>query len=120
MPSDALAVAAFKQLPKLAERTRNIIEPNQTLIKAFLAAHTNLLECVIPDKPAMTVFPRLRYETDSTGLHDRLRVLETSIVPGKFFEMPQHFRLGFAVKPEDVATGLRNLSRALRQSAAAV
>ena len=114
MPSDALAVAAFKQLPQLINRTRRIIEPNQTLIKNFLHEYADLLDCVVPDKPAMTVFPRLRNESDSTALHDRLRASETSIVPGKFFEMPQHFRLGFAVKTEDVAVGLKNLGRALR------
>ncbi len=120
MPSDALAVAAFKQLPALIARTRRIIEPNQTLIKTFLHEHSDLLDCVMPVQPAMTVFPRLRDESDSTALHDRLRARETSIVPGKFFEMPQHFRLGFAVKSDDVAMGLRHLSLALRQSAAAV
>jgi hypothetical protein len=120
MPSDALAVAAFKQLPQLISRTRSIIEPNQTLIKNFLAAHADLLDCVVPDQPAMTVFPRLCHESDSTALHDRLRAADTSIVPGRFFEMPQHFRLGFAVKTDDVATGLRHLSHALRQVAAAV
>ena len=120
MPSDALSVAAFKQLPKLINRTRQIIEPNQTLIKNFLAEHADLLDCVMPSQPAMTVFPCLRHEADSTALHDRLRAAETSIVPGKFFAMPQHFRLGFAVQPDDVAMGLRNLSRALRQVATAV
>ncbi|HYE73932.1 MAG TPA: hypothetical protein VEF04_11410, partial [Blastocatellia bacterium] len=51
----------------------------------------------------------------SDGLHELLRTFETSIVPGKYFEEPRHFRLGFTVKPEDVATGLRNLSQALHQ-----
>ena len=115
MPSDALAVAAFKQLPALIARTRRIIEPNQSLIRNFLAEHADLLDCVVPDQPAMTVFPRLLHESDSTALHDRLRAMDTSIVPGKFFEMPQHFRLGFAVRTEDVAIGLKNLGRALRE-----
>ena len=114
MPSDALAVAAFKQLPQLISRTRQIIEPNQSLIKNFLAEHDDLLDCVMPEQPAMTVFPCLRHESDSTALHDRLRAAETSIVPGKFFEMPKHFRLGFAVKSDDVAMGLQHLRQALR------
>jgi hypothetical protein len=56
----------------------------------------------------------LRHHADSEPLHDRLRELETSIVPGKFFEEPQHFRLGFAVQPEDVAVGLEKLGTVLR------
>lgn len=113
MPSDALAVAAFRQLPLLEARTRSLMEPNQKLVREFLAAHTDQLECVIPAH-SMTVFPKLRHHADSEPLHDRLRELETSIVPGKFFEEPQHFRLGFAVQPADVAAGLTRLGQVLR------
>jgi aspartate/methionine/tyrosine aminotransferase len=114
MPSDSLALMALRQLPWLAERTRSILEPNQKLIREFLSEHADELDCVLPTR-TMMVFPRLRKEEDSLPLHDRLRRLETSIVPGRFFESPRHFRLGFAVRPEDVATGLRHLSTALRQ-----
>jgi aspartate/methionine/tyrosine aminotransferase len=114
MPSDGLALAALRRLPRLAERTRSILEPNQKLIRDFLTEHSDLLDCVLPPR-TMMVFPRLRKEEDSQPLHDRLRRLETSIVPGRFFESPRHFRLGFAVRPEDVAAGLRHLSSALRQ-----
>ena len=114
MPSDSLAVAAFRQLPKVEARTRAILDPNVRMIHEFLREHEDLLDCVVPPR-AMKVFPRLRKEEDSEPLHDRLRALETSIVPGKYFEFPRHFRLGFAVLPEDVGEGLRRLSLALRQ-----
>ena len=92
------------------------MEPNQKLVREFLAAHEDELECVVPAH-SMTVFPRLRKHPDSEPLHDKLRERETSIVPGKFFEEPQHFRLGFAVQPADVAAGLENLSTVLRSLA---
>jgi aspartate/methionine/tyrosine aminotransferase len=111
---DSLALAAFRQLPRLLERTRSMVEPSQRLVNGFLREHGDELECVVPPR-SMTVFPRLKREDDSQALHDRLRRLETSIAPGCFFESPRHFRLGFAIRPEDVAEGLRNLSRALRQ-----
>jgi len=63
----------------------------------------------------MIVFPRLQGAADSDALYDRLRSQDTSIVPGRFFEAPRHFRLGFAVAPADVAEGLRRLSRTLRE-----
>ena len=113
MPSDSLAVAAFRRLPRLEARTRAILDPNVRMIHEFLREHEDLLDCVVPPR-AMKVFPRLRKEEDSQGLHDRLRDLETSIVPGRFFEFPRHFRLGFAVLPDDVEKGLRRLSQALR------
>ena len=114
--SDGLAVAAFRQIERLEARTKEILDPNVRMIHEFLREHEDLLDCVVPPR-AMKVFPRLRKEKDSEPLHDRLRGLETSIVPGKFFEDPRHFRLGFAVMPRDVEEGLRRLSTALRASA---
>lgn len=113
VPSDSLAVAAFRQLQRLEARTRAILDPNVRMIHEFLRDHEDLLECVVPPR-AMKVFPRLRKEEDSQALHDRLRALATSIVPGRFFELPRHFRLGFAVLPEDVREGLRRLSQVLK------
>ena len=115
MPSDALALAAFRQLPRLAARARSILEPNRELVRDFLAAHGDLLQAVLPT-PTMMAFPRLLREDDSQALHDRLRRRETSIVPGRFFDHPRHFRLGFAVRPADVAEGLRRLAAALRDA----
>jgi len=115
VPSDTLALAAFRQLPRLAARSRAIMEPNLAQVRAFLAGHAEWLDCVVPPR-SMTVFPRLRKEEDSEALHDWLRGRDTSIVPGKFFESPRHFRLGFAVAPEDVAAGLRQLSEGLRRA----
>jgi len=114
MPSDTLSVVAFRQLDRLAARTRTMIEPNIKLVHQFLCDHEDLLDCVVPQS-SMIVFPRLKHHADAGPLHDQLRQFDTSIVPGKFFESPQHFRLGFAVKPEDVEIGLQHLSKVLRQ-----
>lgn len=113
MPSDALSATAFRHLDKLEARTRAMIEPNTALVHEFLREHEDVLDCVVPPR-SMIVFPRVKDHDDTEPLHDLLRRFETSIVPGKYFEAPRHFRLGFAVKTEDVAAGLRNLSKALR------
>jgi aspartate/methionine/tyrosine aminotransferase len=116
VPSDTLAAAAFRQLPRLAARSRSILGPNIAQVRAFLAEHEEWLDCVVPLR-SITVFPRLRKEEDAGPLHDWLRSRETSIVPGTFFEAPRHFRLGFAVMPEDVASGLERLADGLRRTA---
>ena len=115
VPGETMGAAAFRQLPRLAGRSRSILDPNLRQVHAFLAEHSDWLECVIPPR-SMTVFPRLRKEEDSEALHDWLRGWETSIVPGRFFEAPRHFRLGFAVHPDDVTQGLRHLSEGLRRA----
>jgi aspartate/methionine/tyrosine aminotransferase len=38
---------------------------------------------------------------------------ETSVVPGRFFEMPEHFRLGFAGDTNVLESGLERLGAAL-------
>jgi aspartate/methionine/tyrosine aminotransferase len=38
---------------------------------------------------------------------------ETSVVPGEFFEQPQHFRIGFCGATEMVRAGLERMSAAL-------
>ncbi len=114
VPSDTLAAAAFRQLPRLAARSRALLEPNRVQIRSFLAAHDEWLETVLPAR-SMTVFPRLRKEETSEPLHDWLRERETSIVPGRFFDSPRHFRLGFAVEKENVERGLAALSAGLRR-----
>jgi aspartate/methionine/tyrosine aminotransferase len=116
VPSATLALAALRQLPRLVARSRAMLDPNIEQVHAFLAEHAEYLDCVVPER-SMTVFPRLKQEEDSEDLHGWLRQRETSIVPGRFFEFPQHFRLGFAVQPEIVAMGLRQLSEALQRLA---
>ena len=113
IPSEYLSLLAFQNLEAIERRTRSILEPNIALVHEFIEKHTEYLECVVPPR-SMMVFPKLLREADSQALHDRLRASDTSIVPGVFFEAPDHFRLGFAVRTEDVARGLEHLSRALR------
>lgn len=110
--SDQMSLIAFQHLDQLLARSRALIEANKQLVDSFLRDHTDQLECVVP-KRTMIVFPRLRHHASSEPLDDLLRQSETSIVPGKFFEAPPHFRLGFGIKTEDVATGLTHLAAAL-------
>jgi aspartate/methionine/tyrosine aminotransferase len=113
-PAEQLGCVAFQRLAQLEARSRRLIEPNLRLVHRFLEEHADLLDCVVPQR-SMTVFPRLKLAESSDPLHDRLRRRDTSIVPGKFFEAPRHFRLGFAVATEDVAVGLSRLSETLRE-----
>jgi aspartate/methionine/tyrosine aminotransferase len=42
---------------------------------------------------------------------------ETSVVPGRFFEMPAHFRVGLGGDSETLAEGLERLGGALDEFA---
>jgi len=51
---------------------------------------------------------------DPEKVFQRLREkYETSVVPGRFFEMPQHFRIGIGGPSAELREGLERLGAAL-------
>ena len=63
------------------------------------------------------IFPKLRRgSVDDISAHLREHY-DTSIAPGSFFEMPDHFRIGLGVQPEIFQEGLRRLGCALDDAA---
>lgn len=110
-PAERLSVVALEHLDQIAERARTLLETNRDLLFRFLDSRSDL-EAIRP--PFGTViFPRLRQgasEDLCTLLRDRY---ETTIVPGRFFEMPDHFRLGIGMETETLAAGLERLGGAL-------
>lgn len=110
-PAERLSVVALKRLVKVVVRARALLEANRPLIDRFLDARADL-ECARP-KYGTVVFPRLK-----SGSVDRLCELlrekyETTVVPGRFFEMPDHFRIGLGGETDILAAGLQRLRTAL-------
>ena len=108
---ERLSVLALQQLDGLAERSRNLLDHNRRLLNDFLDSREEL-EAVRPEF-GTTMFPRLK-KGSVAELCDLLRTkYETSVVPGRFFELPDHFRIGFAVETEMLVEGLKRLGQAL-------
>jgi len=112
-PAERMSVMAFDNLQRFRERARRFLDPNRRLLDAFLDAHPEL-PCFRP--PAGTVcFPRLPGGKPESFFHLLRTKYETSVVPGEFFEMPQHFRLGIGGPTDEVREGLDRLGRALTE-----
>jgi aspartate/methionine/tyrosine aminotransferase len=110
-PGELLSVAAFKDLNLLRERARRIVEADRKLLRDFLAQESSV--SAVPTDWGTTSFLKLQEGNVDTFL-DRLRSdFDTSAVPGRFFEMPDHFRIGMGVNTEMFAEGLSRISRAL-------
>ena len=91
-----------------------MVQANRKLVDEFMAAHADRLQSVVPDGGPVC-FPRLLSSEDGWNFAERLfRDYSTRVIPGKFFEMPRHFRLGFGVNPSTLKTGLTRLSHGLR------
>jgi aspartate/methionine/tyrosine aminotransferase len=115
--AELLSVVALEHLDEVAARARRLIETNRRLLDAFLDARSDL-ECVRPNFGTV-VFPRLKGGGDTEALCRLLRErYETSVVPGSFFEMPAHFRIGLGGNSETMAEGLRRVGLALDDMAA--
>src|SRR5260370_42338912 len=107
-----MSVMALDHLEQFRERARALLAANRALLDAFLDSRRDL-ECFRP--PAGTVvFPRLPHGRDPEAFFKLLSdKYETPVVPGSFFEMPRHFRIGNGCDTATLRAGLERLSAAL-------
>jgi len=59
------------------------------------------------------MFPRVRGGSSDELCRLLREKYETSVVPGRFFEMPGHFRIGIAGETATLEEGLNRLGEAL-------
>ncbi len=114
-PAERLSVIALDHLGEIAVQARLLLAKNRALLDRFLDSRQDL--AAVRPQAGTIVFPRLL-----RGTVDRFCALlrekyETSVVPGKFFEMPEHFRVGIGGDTETLAEGLRRLATALDELA---
>ena len=111
IPADRLSVLAFRNLDRLAERARRLVEANARLVESFLARRPEL-ECVPPN--ATIAFPRFSDGRDAAPFAERL-LLErgVAVVPGSFFDLPAHFRIALGGATEALEEGLRAIDEIL-------
>jgi len=115
-PSERLSVVALAKLPKIIARAKVILESNRAVLGEFLASREDLE--VVRTSSGTTSFPRLlkgKVDDLATLLHEKY---DTAIVPGRFFESPQHFRLGMCAEPEFFREGVKRLGAGLDEMSA--
>jgi len=110
-PAELLSVVALENLEQIRMRARKIVEADRALLKDFLARQGGISS------------PRTEFGTTAIlrltqgNVDDflaRLRTeYKTSAVPGHFFGLPNHFRIGMGVDTEMFREGLRRINRAL-------
>jgi hypothetical protein len=112
--AERLSLAAFRKLDAIALRSRTLLDANAAALNEFYAAHADFLD-VQPHAHGTVSFPRLR-TSDADALCDMLTArYETAVVPGRFFGMPDHLRIGLGVDPAAFRAGLDRLKSALEE-----
>ena len=110
-PAERMSVMAFDHLDHLRARARALLSANRPLLDAFLDSRADL-DCYRP-RHGTVLFPRLKRGDSATVFKLLREKYETTVVPGEFFEMPQHFRVGVCGPTEELRGGLERLGAAL-------
>ena len=109
--AEQLSAIALDHLPAIAARARGLLKTNRKVLNEFLDGRDDLETDRL--EWGTTTFPRLeRGNVDE--LCQRLRErYETTVVPGRFFETPGHFRVAIGCPTETLREGLARLGAAL-------
>jgi aspartate/methionine/tyrosine aminotransferase len=113
--AERLSVIALDRLPEIAADAKARLEANRAKLRRFFESRIDIV-AARPDA-GTCAFPQLvsgRADAFCLLLRDKY---ETSVVPGRFFEMPNHFRIGYAVDPEILDEGLSRIGKALDEFA---
>ena len=110
-PTERLAARALDKTATLLDRTRERVDHNRSIVSDFIAAQPRLSWA----KPQGGPIGFVRLKDGSVNeLVDRLESeYETLVVPGRFFGMSDHFRIGFGMDTPQLEGGLSRLSEAL-------
>jgi len=110
-PGELLSVIALDHLDLIGRRAKQLLHSNRLALDTVLDGRGDLE--VFRPKWGTVTFPKL-IRGSVTDFCKLLRTrYETTIVPGLFFEMPEHFRVGIGGDPEMTTQGLERFSEAL-------
>ena len=108
---ERLSVIATQRLGEIGARAKELLDGNRKLLNEFLDTREDL-EVIRPEFGTV-MFPRVRSESADDLCQLLCEKYETSVVPGRFFEMPAHFRVGIAGDSAVLEEGLQRLGLAL-------
>jgi aspartate/methionine/tyrosine aminotransferase len=117
-PAELISVIVLDHLDKVAARARVILDTNRKALDEFLATQTTL-DFYRPEHGTVA-FPRLQKGSVDEFVKLLRDKYETSVVPGHFFDISQHFRIGIGGDPEMARLGLERLNDALNHYARCV
>ncbi|HEV2423117.1 MAG TPA: pyridoxal phosphate-dependent aminotransferase [Candidatus Acidoferrales bacterium] len=114
--AELLSVFALDNLKEIEAYARTRLQTNRPILQQFLGSRRDLK--AIGADAGTIAFPQL-----ASGKVDALCQLlrekyDTAVVPGRFFEMPDHFRIGIGGKTELLEEALKRLGKALDEIAA--
>jgi len=109
---EQISLSALRRLEAVRDLHRSRIIENREMVDRFITA-SPALSWVKPDG-GVVGFPRIETGIDGDQLAEELRRrYSTGIVPGRFFERPDFFRIAFGGDGRTLRIGLRRIGQAL-------
>ena len=102
---EILAETAIRRRDAVIGRAQETATRNLRLLEDFMAEHRDVLGW-IPPQGGMTVFPWLLSGEDARPFCQAAAERGVLLAPGDCFDVPSHFRLGFAAAGENFARAL--------------
>src|SRR5436853_487374 len=110
---EMLAEIAVRRRDVLLGKTQDVASRNLEHLDRFMAEHREVLGWVRP-RGGVTAFPWLVSGGDSRGFCKLCAAGGVLLVPGDCFDMPSHFRLGFAASGEEFPKALDRLRQIVK------
>ena len=110
-PAERLACIAFEHIDEIIGDNPSMLARNRQRWNEFVRTRGDV-DCM-PAEHGITAFPRWSGgDTERLDAHLRERY-DAAVVPGRWFEMPDHFRVGFGLPAGEFDEALNRLGAAL-------
>jgi aspartate/methionine/tyrosine aminotransferase len=110
-PAERLAARVFDNADELLASQRARVDRNRELVADFIESRSEL-SWIAPETGTIG-FVHLTHGTVD-ALVERLAATESLVTPGRFFGVPDHFRIGFGMERAQLEEGLVRLDSALK------
>jgi len=110
---EVLAEIAMRKRAVVLKRTQEAASRNLEILDRFMAEHRETLGW-IPPRGGMTAFPWLVSGENSRRFCEAAAERGIVLAPGDCFDVPAHFRLGFAASEEDFPRALDRLAEVIQ------
>jgi len=109
--AERLSCIALTNLSEIGSRAQRLLEANHFELNRFFDSRQDI-EIVRPRYGTIS-FPRMKSGEVDTLCRLLREKYETSVVPGRFFGMEEHFRIGMGCEREMFSEGIERLGAAL-------
>ncbi len=112
---DFLACIALENRDLILDRNRRLCRENLSVISEWVDSESRL--SFVKPRSGTTCFIKFDFDIDSVTLCTRLlKEAGTLLVPGRYFEFDNHFRLGFGNDRKTIKNGIQSISGWMRKN----